>query len=613
MYKKLKRILIGTPLASHHEEEQKLNVPLGLAVFAADALSSTAYATDEILIAIAATAYAAQSGLVSLPVALAIAVLILLVVVSYRQIIRAYPEGGGAYIVARENLGLLPSLTAGAGLLIDYVLTVAVSISAGVAAMTSTGLFPHEQASGLGVTLTVLIMILNLRGLRESGVVFAVPAYTFILSMLLLLGVGLWKLFNGQAPPLPSIQPQTGGSSWLNTAFMLVFLKAFSQGCAGLTGIEAVSNGVKAFKEPRPELANKTMTLMGLLLGGIFLGLTFLAAGFHITPKAGETIVSQIARSVFGGGTPLYFLVQFSTMVLLILAANTAFAGFPSIASLLAQDGYLPRQLMNRGDRLVYNNGIAILAVLAISLIIAYQGNTHALIPLYAVGVFICFSLSQSGMVIHHRKHKAPGWQSGMVINSLSALVTGMVTLILAFEKFLDGAWMIFLALPLLVYLFFAISRHYKRVEAQLTLPHDGYCPVAIEHTALVLVSSLHRGTIPALEYAKTISEQVEAVHVELNAQATARLKAAWEEWGCGIPLTILKSPFRSITEPLLEYIDEVEDRYPHDLVTIIVPEFVTKKGWHNLLHNQTALLLKTILRFRPGKVVTTVRYHLAE
>jgi hypothetical protein len=315
----------------------------------------------------------------------------------------------------------------------------------------------------------------------------------------------------------------------------------------------------------------------------------------------------------FGGGTPLYYMVQFSTMILLILAANTAFAGFPSIASLLANDGYLPRQLMSMGDRLVFNNGIVILALLSIVLIILYHGDTHSLIPLYAVGVFICFTCSQLGMVVHHKRERAPGWKSGLVINAAGGLVTAVVTTILAVEKFQEGAWIVFVALPLLVYMFSSVKHHYQKITEQLVLPLTGYCPVAIEHTVLVLVSSLHRGTIPALEYAKTISSKVEAVHVEINPASSDRIRKAWDEWGCGIPLTILKSPYRSITEPLLEYLDEVSDRYEHDLVTIIVPECVTKKWWHIFLHNQTAVVLKALLRSRPGKVVTTVRYHLKE
>lgn len=611
MYKKLKRLLIGAPISSVHAEHQKLNVPLGLAVFSADALSSTAYATDEILIALAGSSYAAYTGLLSLPVAIAITALIALVVISYRQIIKAYPEGGGAYIVAKENLGVLPSHIAAAALLIDYVLTVAVSISSGVAQLTSTGLVPAAHAVSLCVGFTVFIMIVNLRGVKESGIAFAVPAYTFLASMAILIGAGLFQLFSGAPANAPVIQP-SGTFNWADLGFLMIFFKAFSHGCAGLTGIEAVSNGVKAFKENRPARANVTMTLMGLLLGAIFLGLTYLAFGFHILPKGDETVLSQVSRAVFGGGF-YYYLVQFSTTVMLILAANTAYADFPRVSSMLATDGYLPRQLMSLGDRLVFNNGIAVLCFLAILLIALFHGDTHALIPLYAVGVFICFTTSQLGMVMHHWRLREAHWQTGILINGLGAVVTALVTLLLAVEKFMEGAWIVLLIIPSLLMLFNAIRKHYDKVNEQLALPQNGYCPLAIDHTVLVLVSTLHRGTIPALEYAKTISDRVEAVHIELNPESTRRLRATWEEWGCGIALTILKSPYRSITEPLMEYVDEVEDRYEHDLVTIIVPEFVTRKWWHNMLHNQTSIVIKALLRNRPGKVVTTVRYHLEE
>jgi len=611
MYKKLKRLLIGAPISSVHAEHQKLNVPLGLAVFSADALSSTAYATDEILIALAGSSYAAYTGLLSLPVAIAITALIALVVISYRQIIKAYPEGGGAYIVAKENLGTLPSHIAAAALLIDYVLTVAVSISSGVAQLTSTGLVPTVHAVSMCVGFTVFIMMVNLRGVKESGMAFAIPAYTFLASMAILIGTGLFQLFSG-APANAHVIQSSGAFNWADLGFLMIFFKAFSHGCAGLTGIEAVSNGVKAFKENRPARANVTMTLMGLLLGTIFLGLTYLAFGFHILPKGDETVLSQVSRAVFGGGF-CYYLVQFSTTIMLILAANTAYADFPRVSSMLATDGFLPRQLMSLGDRLVFNNGISVLCFLAILLIVMFHGDTHALIPLYAVGVFICFTTSQLGMVMHHWRLREEHWQTGIFINGLGAVVTALVTIILGVEKFMEGAWIVMLIIPSLLMLFNAIRKHYDKVNAQLALPQDGYCPLAIDHTVLVLVSTLHRGTIPALEYAKTISDRVEAVHIELNPESTRRLRATWEEWGCGIALTILKSPYRSITEPLMEYVDEVEDRYEHDLVTIIVPEFVTRKWWHNMLHNQTSIVIKALLRNRPGKVVTTVRYHLEE
>lgn len=614
----LKRLVIGSPLASQRERHERLTIPLALAVFASDALSSTAYATEEILLALVATVYAGFSNLLSLPIALLIVLLMLTVVLSYRQVIVAYPEGGGSYEVSRENLGLLACKIAGAALLVDYVLTVAVSISAGVAAITSTGLVPGELRVQLAMLFVFLITFINLRGVRESGRFLAVPAYLFIGTMATLLGVGFYKLASGQGvlpvdPAHVAANMQTTLQPLMGVALLLALLKAFSHGCAALTGIEVIANGVKAFKEPTTRNANITLVLMASILATVFIGMTLLAYGFQVLPSHTETVVSQVGRMVFGGGSPLYYLLQFITMVILILAANTCFAGFPRLANMLANDGFLPRQLMNLGDRLVFTNGIVFLAVLSALLIWLYGADTHALIPLYAVGVFLSFTLAQAGMVAHHRRERQANWRSGLAINLFGAVVTAIVTVILLVEKFGEGAWLLLVVLPLLTWLFQAIKAHYTKVSQQLALPEVGYCPQAIEHTVLVLVSSLHRGTIPALEYAKTISSRVEAVHVELHPASTQRLARAWDEWGCGVPLTVLKSPYRSITGPLLDYIAEVESRYDHDLVTIIVPEFVTKKFWHNILHNQTSLLLKALLRFRRGKVVTSVRYYLEE
>lgn len=614
-FERLKRRLLGTPLASHREKHERLNIPLALAVFASDALSSTAYATEEILIALVGSGFLLQANLLSLPVAVGIVLLLTIVVISYRQVIRGYPQGGGAYKVAQDCLGMNASLVAASALLIDYILTVAVSITAGVAALTSTGYVPQSYSVLLSIGFVIIMTYVNLRGVRESGKVLAFPAYVFIGAMYMLIAYGLWRLSAGQvivdASPLTQ-QPATD-INWTSIVIILGLLKAFSHGCAALTGIEAISNGVKAFREPVVLNANRTMVIMGSILGSIFIGVTYLAYCYHIVPKEGETIISQIARAVFSGENPFYFLIQISTMVILVLAANTSFAGFPRLASLLADDGFLPRQLMSLGDKLVFSNGILVLGLTSSMLIIGYHADTHALIPLYAVGVFLSFTLAQAGMVKHHEREKKPGWRTGILINGLGAFVTGLVTMLLTVEKFTEGAWIVIVAIPFMIWMFRSISGHYRSVGKQLALPETGYCPIPFEHTVLVLVSSLNQGTIPALEYAKSISTRVEAVHVELKHEATERLRKQWDEWGCGIPLTILKSPYRSITEPILNYIDEVEARYDHDIVTIIIPEFVTKKFWHNILHNQTSLLIKALLRFKKGKVVTTVRFYLDE
>lgn len=625
MFNRLKRFIVGNPLASHRERHERLSIPIGLAVFASDALSSTAYATEEILIALFAAGLvpaaiaSAVNGLMAIPVAIAIILLMFIVVFSYREVIFAHPSGGGSYEVAKTRLGILPSQIAGAALLIDYVLTVSVSVSSGVANITSTGWLPVEHKTAISVILVLAIMFLNLRGVKESGRAFAVPAFVFMFSMFALIGWGVFKVATGQIHDTPdaqaTLQQIQTFSPWI---LLAVLMKAFSHGCAALTGVEAVSNGVQAFKEPAELNAGKTMMYMGMVLGIIFLGVTCLAFAIPgiIPPEihpGHATVVSQIAEGVFGHGSFMYLDVQLITALILVLAANTSFAGFPRLGMILAHDGYLPRQLMSLGDRLVYSNGIVILSVFAIALIIIYQADYNRMMPLYAIGVFLSFTLAQWGMVKHHKSEQKPGWKRRMVVNLIGAVATAVVTIILVFEKFWEGAWLVLVAMPIIIWVFRQIRAHYESIGKQLALPVTGYCPVPVEHTVLVLVSSLHRGTIPALEYAKTISERVEAVHVELNSAQTERLKAAWEDWGCGIPLTILKSPFRSISEPLLEYIDEVEERYEHDLVTIIVPEFVTKKSWHNLLHNQTSITLKALLRFRAGKVVTTVRYHLEE
>lgn len=630
MWSRLKRFFVGNPLASHRERHERLSIPIGLAVFASDALSSTAYATEEILIALFAAGLSAKMGLdliqssalngfLALPIAAIIILLMFVVIMSYREVIIAHPTGGGSYEVAKNRLGRTASQVAGSALLIDYVLTVSVSISSGVANIVSTGWFPKGHNVSLSIVVILIIMLLNLRGVKESGKAFAVPAFFFILSMLALIGTGIFKVVTGQVESVPEVAVVSQQISTIAPLVLVaVLLRAFSHGCAALTGIEAVSNGVQAFKEPAEVNASKTMVYMGLVLGTIFLGVTYLAYALPgiVPPELStyhETVISQIAASVFTHGSALYLTIQFITAIILILAANTSFNGFPRLGMILAQDGFLPRQLMNLGDRLVYSNGIVILSMFAMLLIIVYHADYNAMIPLYAIGVFLSFTLAQWGMIRHHKAEQKPGWQRRALINRMGAGLTGVVTIILAVEKFTEGAWIVLVAMPIIIFVFRKIHQHYESIGKQLALPADGYCPIAIEHTVLVLVSSLHRGTIPALEYAKTISDKVEAVHVELNPAGTERVKRAWEDWGCGIPLTILKSPYRSISEPLLEYIDEVEDRDEHDLVTIIVPEFVTKSWWHNLLHNQTSIMIKTLLRYRKNKIVTTVRYHLDE
>ncbi len=625
LWSDFKRLMIGEPLASAREKHERMVIPIALSIFASDALSSTAYGTQEILMSLNVEmlrTYPLLVSFLSIPVALFITLILAIIIVSYRQVIKVYDNGGGSYQVAREHLGLTASHVAGAALLVDYVLTAAVSTSAAVDALTSAHWIPLSLKVPTALAFLGLITLINLRGVRDTGLVFSVPAYIFIGVMLTLIGQGTYLAFTGQIPldfshglnHALGVTPTVWASLW-NTSLLLILIKAFSHGCSALTGIEAISNGVKAFKEPAADNANKTMVLMGVILAIIFLGLTSLAFMFGLLPTDHETTVSQVGRAVFGDASLLYNTLQIFTAIILVFAANTSFAGFPRLGSLLANDGYLPRQFMNMGDRLVFTNGILFLGLISALLVVIYKADTHGLIPMYAVGVFLSFTLAQAGMCVHHLKKRQKHWEKSLFVNAFGAVVTLAATIILTVEKFIDGAWIVCVGIPLIVWGFTSIKQHYLSVARQLALPikEGPYEPRPIEHTVLVLVSSLHRGTIPALEYARTLSAHVEAVHVSLNEVGTNNLKDQWQAWGCGVPLTILPSPFRSITGPLLDYIDEVEKRYEHNLVTIIIPEFVTKKFWHNVLHNQSALLIKTLLTLRKGKVVTTVRYYLEE
>lgn len=602
----LKRFLLGGPIPTTLARRERLGRATGLAVFASDALSSCAYATEAILLALVAAGTAALGA--SVPIGFAIAALVIVVVTSYRRTIQAYPQGGGAYVVTRENLGTYPSLVAGAALLIDYVLTVAVSVAAGIAAVTSAlpALFPHRV--GLALVGVAAIAVANLRGVRESGRIFAVPTYLFVGVYLLLIAVGLGSWLRGEAAPDPGSAPGAPGAVQPLTAFLI--LRAFASGCAALTGIEAVSDGVPAFRPPEAENARTVMLWLGALLVTLFLGITLLAHAFALVPVEGETINSQLARRVFGT-SPLYYLVQGATTLILILAANTSFADFPRLAFFMARDRFLPRQLANRGDRLVYSNGVIILALASGALLVAFHGDTQALIPLYAVGVFLSFTLNQSAMVRYWLRHRSPGWRSGVAVQGVGAAVTGLVMLILAVTKFTHGAWIVITLLPLLVALFLTIHRHYEEVAQQLSIEGVSAVRPPLGHIVLVLIGDVHRGVLPALDYARAISPNPRAVYVETDPDATRRLEDRWGKWGQGIPLVVLRSPYRSVVGPFLEYLDRLQREAPGRLVTIVLPEFVPARWWQHLLHNQTALLIKGALLFRKGVIVTDVPYHL--
>ena len=606
LFGQLKRFVVGEPIPSHLAHHERLSRVTGLAVLSSDPLSSVAYATEEILRVLILVNVSAL--VFATPIALIIASILAIVVFSYRQTIHAYPSGGGAYIVARENLGEIPSLVAASALLIDYILTVAVSIAAGVAALTSA--FPQwiDLRVELTIAFLVILMLGNLRGIRESGNIFAAPTYFFIVSLLTLIAVGAWRTLTGAVEPVAPIERMASLGQPL-TLFLL--LRAFSNGCTAMTGVEAVSNGVPAFRPPEARNAAATMVIMAVLSITMFVGITLLAQRYGVIPSEHETVVSQLARGVFGGRGIPYYLVQAATMLILVLAANTAYADFPRLASILARDRYLPRQFMNQGDRLAFSNGILGLSAFAGLLLVVFAGDTHALIPLYMIGVFVSFTLSQAGMVVHWRRLRGPGWRTSAAISGVGALVTGIVLVVVAITKAHEGAWIIMLLIPVQVVLFQITRAHYNAVAAQLTLT-DWQPEVRHENRVIVPISGVQRAVVNAVDYARTLSSDVRAVYIDVDAAATTQIRKDWERWGRDVPLVVLPSPFRSLMEPLLEYIEHLEAEHPADYVTVVLPEFVPARWWHHLFHNQRALLIKGALLFKPNTIVTSVPFHLA-
>lgn len=605
-----RRVIFGSPLPTARAQHERLPKFLALPIFASDALSSVAYAPAEILLVLALAGAGAAMGYV-VPLSLGIALLLAVVTTSYRQTLQAYPNGGGAYTVAKENLGTVPGLSAGAALLIGYVMTVAVSIAAGVEALAAAhpALRPYNVA--ICCFFIAFITIANLRGVRESGMLFAVPTYVFIASMLALIVVGFTKHATG-TPPLAPPRPPLGDTSHALGLFLL--LRAFSSGCSAMTGVEAVSNGVTAFRAPEAKNASITLVWMSAILAVLFLGVSYLSRAYQIYPNPAHhatepTVVSMITAAVVGRNW-FFFLIQYATVMILVLAANTAYAGFPRLGSMLAQDRFLPRQLANIGDRLVYSNGIVMLAVISALLIWIFGGVTHYLIPLYAIGVFLSFTLSQSGMVKRWLTLKEPGWQKGVLINGFGAFCTGIVLAVFAITKFTQGAWMVVVLIPLLVLMFLKINHHYRQIAKRLSMDEFVH-PQPLHHTVCVLVPNVHRGVIPALEYARSLSSDVRGVYVEIEPTETAKVQEKWARWASDIPLVVLDSPYRALIGPVLGYLDEVEAEREDDVVTVILPEFVTSKWWEKLLHNHNGLLLKFALLGKRGVVVTNVRYHL--
>lgn len=609
LYSGLKRLLIGRTLPTSAHAEERLTRAAGLAVLSSDALSSVAYATEEILLVLVA---AGSGALIwSLPIATAIILLLTVVILSYRQTIKAYPKGGGSYIVARQNLGLMPGLIAAASLMIDYILTVTVSISAGTAALTSAVPILQPYTVDLCLLFIFLIMLANLRGLRESGKLFMIPTYAFIVSIFILILLGFYQQATGH---IATTYPKIPVHESLSLFFIL---RAFSAGCTALTGVEAISDGVLAFKPPEWKNARTTLLYLGVILGAMFLGITYLAHSFQIVPKEGQTLVSLLGRQILGDG-PAYYFIQVATLLILLLAANTSFADFPRLCYFLSRDGFLPRQLALLGDRLVYSNGIILLSLCAAFLVILFQGQTNAVIPLYAVGVFTSFTLSQAGMVRHWYAERTSGWRTSAAINALGAVVTAIVLITIVLTKFLLGAWVVVVAIPLAVNLFLAINRHYRYVASRLStegLPPRSYITrpktEVVTHPAIVLVGQLHRGTVEALDYARLIADEIVAVHVDIGFTDREGLQQRWQDMEPDIPLVILDSQYRSLVSPLVDFISEYESQHPGIFSTVIVPAFVTRNWWEEILHNQTTLFLRLGLRTKQSRVVTTVRYYL--
>lgn len=620
--------LIGRPLSTADAPHQTIGKRVGLAVFASDALSSTAYATQEIL-GVLTVAGTAAFGYV-FPISIAIVILLLIVTISYEQTIHAYPSGGGAYIVSRDNLGESYAQVAGAALLMDYILTVAVSISSGVAQIVSAypSLDPYRVQIAVGAVM--LIMLINLRGVKESGTAFAIPTYFFVVMMFITVGTGLFRYFTGSLGMVVD-PPEVHLAETLVPVTAFLILHAFANGTTALTGVEAISNGITAFKEPRSRNAGITLIWMSAILGTLFISISFLTAQIGgVYSHDGETIISQLTRTVFDGRGTMYLATIAATTVILLMAANTAFADFPRLSALAAADGFLPRQLTFRGSRLVYSNGIVTLSVIASILIIIFKASVSLLIPLYAIGVFLSFTLSQTGMALRWRKigqlkegekvvetgsvlHPDRNWRFKMFVNGFGAVCTAIVMGVFAVTKFTEGAWIVLIIIPLLVSMFFTIHGHYKDLASRLTLDKFKGLPARrTRHRVIMPVSGVHQGTLEALRYAKLLSDDVTAVHISIDQNETEKVQKKWKTWGEGTRLVVLDSPFRLFVEPLLDYIEEIiEHRQPNETVTIVVPQFIPSKRWHNALHMRTADVLRQELLSKHGVVVTDVPYHV--
>ena len=611
----IKKFLIGERLSIEEEGHQRLSKKIALPVFASDAISSTAYATDEILVVLllqAGVGYAAFTKLV--PIAAVVCALLAIVVMSYRQTIMAYPSGGGAYIVSRENLGITPSLVAGSSLLVDYILTVAVSVAGGVLAIRTAFDLSRAWAVPLCLVCVAIMTIMNLRGVKESGAVFAGPTYFYIVMLIILIVTGFYRVFVQHVGPIPEEMLSREGAE-LGLAHKglgtYMLLRAFSSGAVALSGVEAVSNGVPAFEKPESRNASITLMWMGGILGTCFLGVSVLGA--HLKPLRGEhdgNGLGLMAEYIYNGKGVMFWATMIGTFLILILAANTAYADFPRLASIIAKDGFLPRQFFNRGARLVFSNGVLFLAGVASLLIVAFNGDISKLIPLYAFGVFTGFTLSQSGMVRHHLKHREPNWRVGMTINAIGATTTGLIAIIVVVSKFTEGAWIPAILIPLAVTTFKSVGRHYSKSKAAIHV-EPGYWPRRETHTMIVLVGSINKGVLHGIQYAKSLNpDRIMAVTVVADEEERIRVEQQWREFNVPIELYVEHDPMRELTRPVLRFINELDERYSDDIITVVIPELVT--SWRTQwLHNGSAFALKAKLLHRPHTAVVSVPIHM--
>ncbi|MCB2353579.1 APC family permease [Clostridium estertheticum] len=612
MFSKIRELLIGKTLKTEELEGEKLNVLWGLPILSSDAVSSVAYAGEEILIVlIGVMGFMAYRYMFY--AALCIVLLLLILVFSYMQTIDSYPSGGGSYIVAKDNLGITPGLTAGAALTVGYVLTVAVSISAGTAAITSAMPFLYKYKVAIALIMLLIITIGNLRGTKESSKLFGVPTYIFIGSCVVLIVTGLVRhyVFGYSPQPLFSVPRQVGDIT------LFLFLRAFASGCSGLTGVEAVSNGIPNFKEPSQKNAKIVLLLLGGLVFFIFVGLSFLATIYHAVPVNHMTVLAQITQQVFGKNI-FFYVIQFTTAIILIMAANTSYAGLPLLLSLMGNDGYVPRQFSQRGKRLSFSNGIIVLAVASAILIIVFKGDTHALLPLYAVGVFISFTLSQVGMFLKWKREKSLGWKFKAAVNGFGAVITFITVILIGIIKFTQGAWIVCIILPMLVYFMLKIKEHYTHVVEQIRLTNDLRPKVGAvtnnDQHVIILLGTLNKSFLKALNCAKCLSQNVVAFHVSTDPEITQKLKRKWKEYNPGIPLIIEHSSYRDVMEPLMNFIQSEERSSKHgETVTVVLTQFVITKWWHNLLHNQTGYFIKSQLYKNRNVAVLTVPYIIKE